>query len=93
MILFIIMVANVLMMKMRYCDLEEIQVEQYDKDLLIQHSKKLTDIYKSPYMERLYRLNNEILVDNKCDDEKINDDDETKTDHLNMKDFNLTEKI
>ena len=74
-----------------YCDLEEIQVEQYDKDLLIQHSKKLTDIYKSPYMERLYRLNNEILVDNKCDDEKINDDDKTKTDHLNMKDFNLNQ--
>lgn len=68
----------------KYCELEEIQVEQYDKDLLIQHSKKLTEIYKSPFMKRLCRLNNEILVDNKCDDEK-------KTAHLNTKDFNLNQ--
>ncbi len=41
-----------------YCGMENIKVDEYDKDLLIQHSKKLAEIYKSPYMDRFYRLNN-----------------------------------
>jgi len=41
-----------------YCGMENIKVEEYDKDMLIQHSKKLAEIYKSTYMDRLYRLNN-----------------------------------
>ena len=65
-----------------YCDLEDIYVEPYDKDLLIQHSKKLADIYKSPHTERLYRFNNDILTGN------INPN-EVKTNAITNKDYNL----
>ena len=45
-----------------YCSMENIKVEEYDKNSLIQHSKKLAEIYKSPYMDRFYRLNNPIIT-------------------------------
>ena len=63
-----------------YCDIEDITHEKYDKDLLIQHSKKITDVYKSPYTERLYRLNNNLIIEN------IEDDDD-KPKPIEMKDF------
>lgn len=65
-----------------YCDLDNIYVDDCDNDLLIQHSKKLTDIYKSPHTERLYRLNNDILTG-----KIINPDD--KSHALVLKDFNI----
>ena len=59
-----------------YCDIDDISVENYDKDILIQHSKKLAEIYKSPYIERLNRLNNNIIsgyvYENKKDDKEPN---------------------
>ena len=65
-----------------YCDLENISVECCDNDLLIQHSKKLADIYKTPQTERLYRLNNDILTG------KIADKDDI-CQALILKDFNI----
>jgi len=50
-----------------YCDIEHIDYEPYDKDKLIQHSKKLAEIYKSPFMERFCRMNNNILTGFKYD--------------------------
>ena len=58
-----------------YCDIDDINAETYDKDVLIQHSKMLAEIYKSPFMERFNRLNNNILTgfqyDNKCDESEF----------------------
>tara|TARA_R110002012_G_scaffold313419_2_gene525009 strand:- start:644 stop:5245 length:4602 start_codon:yes stop_codon:yes gene_type:complete len=55
-----------------YCDIDDINYAKYDKDMLIQHSKSVAEIYRTPYMERFYRLNNNILTgfkyDGECDE-------------------------
>ena len=57
-----------------YCDIDDIDYTKYDKDKLIQHSKKLADIYKSPYMERFCRMNNNILTGFKYDTDCVESD-------------------
>ena len=66
-----------------YYDIDDISVEKYDKDLLIQHSKKLAEIYKSPYIERLNRMNNNIISGYKYDD----DDDKKPNSNLKLRDM------
>ena len=52
-----------------YCDIEDINVKKYDKDYLIQHAHYVAEIYRTPHMERFYRLNNNIITGFKYDNE------------------------
>ena len=70
-----------------YFDLDDIIVEKYDKDLLIQHSKKLAEIYKSPFIERLNRLNNNIISGYKYENDNKKTDDKNIYNNFKMKDM------
>ena len=70
-----------------YFDISEIQYEPYDKDKLIQHSKKLAEIYNSPSADRLNKLNSAEINTDKKKSNPLNKDGTVNTNEFKYTDL------
>jgi hypothetical protein len=76
-----------------YFDITEIQYEPYDKDKLIQHSKKLAEIYNSPSTDRLNKLNSAEINTDKKKSKPKNKDGTVNTNEFKIADFGKNKLI